>query len=43
MGEKNDRSKQRVWKTDHTPLKDRKTSSGLTFWPKKVKGDKNAD
>lgn len=26
-----------IWKTEHTPLRERKTSSGLTFWPKKVK------
>lgn len=25
-----------IWKTEHTPLKERKTSSGITFWPKKV-------
>ena len=28
-----------IWKTKHTPLKDRKTSSGLTFWPEKVESD----
>ena len=35
-----------IWKTKHTPLKDRKTSSGLTFWPEKVESDgdgENAD
>ncbi|WP_207638514.1 hypothetical protein [Enterocloster bolteae] len=26
-----------IWKTRHTPLKDRKSSSGITFWPEKVK------
>lgn len=26
-----------IWKDAHTPMKGRKTSSGLTFWPKKVK------
>lgn len=43
MGKKNDGAKTNIWKTNHIPLKDRKTSSGVTFWPKKVKGDKNAD
>lgn len=43
MNKKNDSSKKNVWKTNHIPLKDRKTSSGVTFWPQKVKGDKNAD
>ena len=43
MNKKNDSSKKSVWKTNHIPLKDRKTSSGVTFWPQKVKGDKNAD
>ena len=28
-----------IWKTKHTPLKDRKTSSGLTFCPEKVESD----
>ena len=26
-----------IWKLKHTPLKERKTSSGITFWPEKVK------
>ena len=43
MGKKNDGAKTNIWKTNHIPLKDRKTSSGVTFLPKKVKGDKNAD
>ena len=43
LGKKNDGAKTNIWKTNHIPLKDRKTSSGVTFWPQKVKGDKNAD
>ncbi len=43
MNKKNDNAKKSIWKANHIPLKDRKTSSGVTFWPKKVKGDKNAD
>ena len=42
---KKNNSETSIWKTKHTPLKDRKTSSGITFWPEKVEtgGDKNAD
>lgn len=32
-----DENKKTIWKMKHTPLKDRKTSSGVTFWPEKVK------
>lgn len=30
-----------IWKMKHTPLKERKTSSGVTFWPEKVITDGN--
>lgn len=35
-GDTNNKEKS-IWKDVHTPMKDRKTSSGITFWPKKVK------
>lgn len=35
MAEK--KEKNIIWKYKHTSLKDRKTSSGLTFWPERVK------
>ena len=42
---KDDNSKDNkpMWKYKHTPLRDRKTSSGITFWPKKIEGDNDAD
>ena len=29
--------KETIWRDKHVPLKNRKTSSGVTFWPEKVK------
>lgn len=42
---KDDNSKDNkpIWKYKHTPLRDRKTSSGITFWPEKIEGDNDAD
>lgn len=42
---KDDNSKDNkpMWKYKHTPLRDRKTSSGITFWPEKIEGDNDAD
>lgn len=36
-GKQNPNQKESIWKTEHIPMKERKTSSGITFWPKKVK------
>lgn len=35
--EKKNRENKTIWKDRHTPLKERKTSSGITFWPERVR------
>ena len=34
-----DRDEKTIFKTKHIPLKNRTSSSGITFWPERVKAD----